>query len=731
MQRRSSGPKHDLGPDFEIVTSSAGSHRPTRVLADGRSFAAFNVGGDIVRSPLEALGFYHRDTRHLSQFELTIAGQAPHLLNSYLSDDRVQLRVNMTNPDLRAVNGGGRLRRDDLQIQRSWILADPVVLHRLVIHNFSGQQLRLPVEIRFNVDFSDLFEARGLHRINHGAGAAPTVHGNQVRFAYRGLDNVERCTIVEFSRKPRVLDESHAEFIIDMEPRGGFEIETYVVAEHAGEKPPLHRRERSFEQALRTREAEVSVLKSDAAAISASNELVGALLGASYADLMSLTSLHGDRSFIMGGIPWFATLFGRDSIITSMSMLPFMPRLAERTLRALASLQGKTVDPSRDEQPGKIIHEIRFGEMAATGEIPFGHYYGNIDGTPLFVWLYSKYVFSTGDLKFAEDLWPNVQSALAWIENYGDRDGDGFVEYFCETPRGLANQGWKDSFDSISHADGRLADAPIALCEVQGYVYAAYLGAADVASLLGHRNLPDILRERANALKKSFLRKFWLDDKGIVALALDRDKKPCSVMASNVGHCMAAGLLEGDYLSALASRLTADDMFSGWGVRTLSALERRYNPMGYHNGSVWPHDNAFVASGLAKIKGRKGVLDIFEGLLNAAVHLNTGSLPELFCGFPRESRLGPVPYPVACHPQAWSAASIMMVVQEMIGMQVKALEHKVVFHLPVLPSFVDWLRIEDLRVGSDKISFVVRRTPTGAAIEMLKKEGSVSIEVHK
>ena len=691
----------------------------------------FSISGDIAGSPLEALGFYHRDTRHLSQFELTVAGQAPHLLNSYLSDDRVQLRVNMTNPDFRVVNGSGRLRRDDLQIQRSWLLGDPVVLHRLVIHNFSGQHLRLSVEIGFNVDFSDLFEARGLRRVRHGAHAAPKVQGNQVRFTYKGLDNVERRTIVEFSRKPRVLDPRHAEFIIDMDPRGGFEIETYVTAEQASEKPLLHRRERSFEHVLRTREAEVGMLRSDAAVISAGNKLVQSLLEASCTDLISLTSVHGRRSFIMGGIPWFATLFGRDSIITSMSMLPFMPGLAERTLRTLASLQGKTVDPSRDEQPGKIIHEIRSGETAATGEIPFGHYYGNIDGTPLFVWLYSKYVFSTGDLKLAEDLWSNVESALAWIENYGDRDGDGFVEYFCETPRGLANQGWKDSSDSISHADGRLADAPIALCEVQGYVYAAYQGAADVASLLGKRDLVEVLREKAADLKKSFLRKFWLDDKGIVALALDRDKKPCSVMTSNVGHCMAAGLLDGDRLSTLASRLTADDMFSGWGVRTLSARERRYNPMGYHNGSVWPHDNAFVAAGLAKLGGRKAVLDILEGLLRAAVHLNTGSLPELFCGFPRESRLGPVPYPVACHPQAWSAASIMMIVQEMLGMQIKALEHKVVFHFPTLPSFVDWLKIEDLRVGPDKISFVARRTLTGAAIEMLKKDGGVNIEVHK
>jgi glycogen debranching enzyme len=369
--------------------------------------------------------------------------------------------------------------------------------------------------------------------------------------------------------------------------------------------------------------------------------------------------------------------------------------------------------------------------MAATGEVPFGRYYGSVDSTPLFLWLYGRYVSATGDRKLAEELWPNAERALEWIKRWGDRDGDGYVEYMRETRGGLVNQGWKDSLDAISHADGTLARAPIALCEVQGYVYAAYRSLAEVAARLGNQAIAEELEQRAVELRASFARDFWLEAEGTVALALDAEKRPCRVMTSNAAHCLAAGLLDEPKAAALAGRLLADDMFSGWGVRTLSARERRYNPMSYHNGSVWPHDNAIAAMGLASVDGREGIFRILDGLLSAAVQLNTGSLPELFCGFPREPRLGPVPYPVACHPQAWSAASVFMILQAMLGIRVMGFERRLVLDSPSLPSWLDWLRIENMPVGDGTVSFDVRRTANVAAIEVTEKRGPVLVEVLK
>jgi glycogen debranching enzyme len=434
----------------------------------------------------------------------------------------------------------------------------------------------------------------------------------------------------------------------------------------------------------------------------------------------------------MAGIPWFATLFGRDSIFTALSVLPFNPDIAGRTLKMLAGLQGTKVDDARDEQPGKIVHEMRAGEMAATGEIPFGRYYGTIDATPLFLWLVGLYVSVTGDLKLATDLWPNVERALEWIDKWGDRDHDGYVEYVRETPQGLANQGWKDSLDSISHADGELAAPPIALCEVQGYVYAAYTEIGSVATRLGHVELAGRLAQQAAALKSNFIRDFWIEQKQTVALALDGGKKACKVMSSNAAHCLATGIVDGAHGQKLSERLLRDDMFTGWGIRTLSDSERRYNPMSYHNGSVWPHDNAIAALGLARCGDRAGVIRILEGLLDAAVSFRGGSLPELFCGFHREPNLGPVPYPVACHPQAWSAASVFLILQAILGMRIRGFENSVTIETPVLPSWLDWIKVENLKVGQGTVSLNFRRMPSNAAaVEVLARQGTVEVNIHK
>jgi glycogen debranching enzyme len=708
------------------------------VLSDGHSFAIFDAGGDIVESPLEALGLFHRDTRYLSRFELRVSGETPYFLNSFLSDDKAQLRVNLTNPDLGVHGDVIDLPRNSIQLERSWALGQASLFHRLVVRNYTQAQVKIDLEFRFAVDFIDLFEVRGVKRDHHGETLEPEHHKDSIRFQYRGLDQALRFSDMHFAQPPTELDSDRALYSLTLAPDAHATLDLGITCGNLGDDtagaakqdrpdPPKH--PGTFDHTLQGRRAQITRTANGWAKVSATNELMNSLLRNSDCDLMSIMSHDAGGTYIMAGIPWFATLFGRDSIITALSVLPFSPSIAAGTLRTLARFQGTEINQERDEQPGKIVHEMRAGEMAVLHEIPFGRYYGSVDSTPLFLWLFGRYVMTTGDLKLAEELWPHVERALEWIDKYGDHDGDGYVEYMRETPQGLANQGWKDSFDSISHADGSLARPPIALCEVQGYVYAAYTTIAQAAARMNRNAVSSRLEEKAELLKTNFSRDFWLDDERMVALALDADKKPCRVMTSNAAHCLATGLLDRDQGEALAARLMADDMFSGWGVRTLSTKERRYNPMSYHNGSVWPHDNAIAALGLAQIQGRQGALRIMRGMFDSAIELHGGSLPELFCGFAREPRLGPVPYPVACHPQAWAAASVMMMLQAILGLRVDGFERRLMIESPVLPDGMGSLSIEGMQVGDGSASFTVQGSPKGATVAITGKSGAVSIEV--
>jgi glycogen debranching enzyme len=721
-----------VGSDYYVLASSLASRRSNQVLANGRSFAVFETAGDIIDSPLEALGFFNSDTRHLSRFEMLIAGAEPYFLNSYLSDDRSQFRATLTNADLGKKGQPDWLPRNSIRVNRGWVLDDASLYHRLSLHNYIGTAVDIEIDFYYAVDFADVFEVRGLRRKRRGETLSPSVGDAGVELRYRGLDNAMRSTEIHFDSAPAEINENRAVFVLHLEPGENRDLECQVTA--SGQSQPVSGRSVSraanFGAALEQRQSELSAFRSGWAGISASNGEFASMIRKSSVDLTSIITdgTNGD-AFIMAGVPWFATLFGRDSIITALSILPFHPEIAKRTLRTLARFQGDTVNEARDEQPGKIVHEMRSGEMAATGEIPFGRYYGSVDSTPLFLWLYGRCVESTGDLNLAKELWPNVERAIQWIERWGDRDGDGYVKYRRETPRGLANQGWKDSDDAIFHHGGTLAPPPIALAEVQGYVYAAYTCVASVAARLGHVHEANRLTMRAASLKRSFERDFWLEPEGMIALALDADGQPCRVMTSNGAHCLATGIIEGDHASAMCKRLLADDMYSGWGIRTLSGKEQRYNPMSYHNGSVWPHDNAMAALGLARAGDYLGVVKVVEGLFDACEQLNTSSLPELFCGFRREVGLGPVPYPVACYPQAWSAASVFMLLQAMLGMRVLGFERRVVFDTHLIPAWLDWLSIDGLKVGDGSVSFVLRRSPNGAAVEVKEKSGGVRVEV--
>jgi glycogen debranching enzyme len=558
----------------------------------------------------------------------------------------------------------------------------------------------------------------------------PTIGAKEVRYHYRGLDGVLRFTAIAFNTLPEQLLDGRAIFEINLEPDASLEFEIGVSGGTSG-STPSHVRVNfgTFNDTLAKRRTELARSQAEWTRISTSNELFDSLVQRSASDLASIIKDGAEGTFIMAGIPWFATLFGRDSLITALSLLPFNPEIAVGTLTTLAGVQGTQIDTSREEQPGKIVHEMRFGEMAATSEIPFGRYYGSVDSTLLFLWLLGRCIVTTGNLELADRLWPNVERALEWVERWGDLDGDGYVEYLRKTPRGLANQGWKDSFDAISHANGELAKPPIALAEVQGYLYAAYFSISDVAYRLGHNGLAQRLKERAAVLKRAFARDFWLEREGMVALALDADKQPCRVAASNAAHCLATGLLDYDCATAVGDRLMSDEMFSGWGVRTLSAAERRYNPMSYHNGSVWPHDSALAAVGLARYGNRAAAHRILKGLFDAATQLRVRSLPELFCGFPREQRLGPAPYPVACHPQAWSAASIFAILQAILGIDVLGFERRVVLDSPELPPWLQSVTIEHLKIDDEAVSLRLERDTERVRMTVLEKHDSLSIEI--
>ena len=710
-----------LAHRYDVLATSERDAAHEAVLKHGDSFAIFDAHGDIRPLSMGEDGIYHRGTRHLSGLLLTVAGGRPLLLGSTAKRDSSRLAVDLTNTDL---DGGRRIPHSTIHLSRVKALWEGTCHERLVIRSFADRPVRVELELAFEADFADVFEVRGMERAQHGRMLSPSLSEQGVVLRYHGLDGVVRRTRIGFSVRPDGLDSTSALFRLTLPVGRAVRLDVAISCEQAATR---RRSLPSIEEAVVRVRRHQAMVRRGGARLTSSNALFNDWLERSSADLAMLTARTDQGLYPHAGVPWFSDPFGRDGLIVGLQSLWTAPQVARGVLRYLAANQAADYDPVNDAAPGKILHEVRLGEMAVTGEIPFRRYYGSHDATPLFVVLATNYLRQTDDVATIAAIWPNVERALSWMDTDGDPDRDGFLDYHRKSPDGLVQQGWKDSWDSIFHADGDLAAGPIALAEVQAYAYAARVGAAEMAARLGMAQRGTALAGQSEVLRAAFDQAFWDEELGTYVIALDGRKRPCRVRTSNAGHALFAGIALPVRAARLAHTLMDDASFSGWGIRTVAAGEARYNPISYHNGSIWPHDNAIVARGLARYGFHDEAARVLTGIFEASRHLELARLPELFCGFTRREDEGPTRYPVACSPQAWASGAVFMLLEAALGMEVDAVNREVRMRHSRLPDFLDRLSIRGLRVGEARLDMELERQRHGVGIRVTDRQGDVEV----
>jgi glycogen debranching enzyme len=710
---------------YYFLASSSYADDKAHTLNFGDTFAVFDRWGDINPIGKGLQGVYHRGTRFISSMQLLLNHTRPLLLSSNVKFENELLSVDLTNPMMDDMDGKS-VPHGTIHLFRSQFLQDAAYHELITLHNYGHEPYHLHLKLSVEGDFKDIFEIRGLERTSRGElSPAEVTEDNRLQLSYYGLDNKERNTILRFDPMPDHLAEHYAVFDFVLPPRQSFSIQ--CSANLQTEEQSLQ--EETYGEAFNKIEPMLKKGRAIIAHIHTANEQFNHWLNRSKSDLLSLLTRTPNGVYPYAGVPWYNTIFGRDGIITAMATLWVAPDIAKGVLSLLADKQATEENPVQDSEPGKILHEMRYGEMPATGEVPFKQYYGSIDSTPLFIVLAGQYLRRTNNLLFIAGIWDNILAALQWIEDYGDIDGDGFVEYERKAVSGLVNQGWKDSQDAVSYEDGELAATPIALCEVQGYVYDAKLQAAYIARQLEHGALADKLEKEAAELKAKFNAQFWDNELGAYVLALDGNKRPCRVLSSNAGHCLYSGIATPDRALSTAKALMSDCMFTGWGVRTLSCNESRYNPMSYHNGSVWPHDTTLVAAGFARYGMIDKAMEIMQGLFDASLFIDLQRLPELFCGFRCRKGEAPTAYPVACSPQAWAVTCVYMLLQSCLQVSIDAEAKKLTFNKPQLPPYISELKISNLMAGNDCFELEIFRYEHDLGIHVLHKPADWEIVV--
>ena len=722
-----------VNDSYYILATSTRVDDRRRVLKYDDTFAVFDRYGDIENVGPPEFGLYHHDTRYLSRLALRMGEYRPLLLSSTVKEDNALFTIDLTNPDVPQPNKV-LVPRGSLHLFRSKLLWQATCFDHLRLHNYGRVPIQLSLVFEVEADYADLFEVRGLERVRRGTSRPVRIEKNGLEFGYEGLDGRMRRTRIQCRPEPTHVSADRVIFDVHLDPHQAAEYELAISCEWDEGKTTAPAPARAtaaappFRDAATRLTANLESARAREPEIVTSNSQFNYWINRSVADLQLLRTETPTGTYPYAGIPWFCTPFGRDGIITALECLWFDPSVARGVLAFLAATQADRDDPERDAQPGKILHEARAGEMAQLLEVPFGRYYGSVDATPLFVMLAGAYHARTGDSAFARQLWSHVLRALEWMDRFGDADGDGFIEYARRNPNGLVQQGWKDSNDSIFHADGTLAEGPIALCEVQGYAYAAKRVAATLAQALEEpAAVASNLEQQAETLRQRFEDQFWCDDIGTYALALDGEKRLCRVRTSNAGHCLYTGIASAERARRVAGTLLGDTAFSGWGVRTVAADERRYNPMSYHNGSVWPHDNALLAAGMARYGLQTEVARILEGLFESSRWFDLHRLPELFCGFHRRTGESPTLYPVSCAPQAWAAGAVLLLIQACLGLSPVVGRDGVpqlTLAAPFLPTFVREVQIKNLRIGRGTIDVMLTRLASGAVhVDVTRADG--------
>jgi glycogen debranching enzyme len=722
-----------------------------QVLKHGNTFLLTDPFGDI-HPDSRGLGLYRSDTRILSCAVLRVGGERPVLLQGSMGAN-FRGAIQLTNPSADRNPDAKVHPLDDLVgrtvgITRERLIAAGAFEERIRIVNHAARSVSLPVTLDLGADFADIFEVRGYPRGKRGSMRSITVADDRLTFAYDGLDGVRRLTHVVFAEPPVAIEAEGPDgsgpidlgasvrlrWAVSLDVGASQELRWTAWASEApvpdddqaavpAPEPP-HLSADEGTTAYHAWERGMTAISSD-------HELLNIVIKRSVDDLRLLVNdgPGPDERYVAAGVPWFSTLFGRDAIISALQSVAVRPQLAVETLLVLAAYQATEHDPGCDAEPGKILHELRIGEMAGAGELPHTPYYGSVDSTPLWLILLGSAWDWTGDRALLDRLWPNALAALSWIDTDGDRDGDGFVEYERRTERGLLNQGWKDSSDAIRARDGSESQPPIALAEVQGYVFAAKRRMADLARVRGETDLAERLDREADGLRDRFDEAFWVEDQGFLAMALDRDKRQADAIGSNAGQCLWTGIVRPDRARAVVDRLLGPGMSSGWGIRTYAAGQPGYNPIGYHTGSVWPHDCSLIAAGLKRYGFDDEAGRLASRVLQAAQHFPEQRLPELFCGFDRDEAQAPVPYPVACSPQAWAAAAPFLFLTTMLGLAAHADRGELELRHPHLPDWLGKVTLTNLRVGDGSVDLLFHRWRGTTSAEVLRKVGDVNVTI--